>query len=206
MVVERVVVENVLSDGIRLSDNQHGSKAAIRSIRDVRVTAADHPDGLDGTGEACLWIGHRVIQPVRRIEGRSCGAMGLWTGNAIRDTIIEDVTVRDTPVGIYPEHETTRVVFRRLDVSAAVTGFNVEWWYGGSGSSELTVEHFTIAAGERGIFLDAGTFGSTIRHGKVTAQDGIGHPANLADPDRPNRIERKTIDLSGVPGRKVWRH
>jgi hypothetical protein len=206
MTVERVVVTHVLSDGVRLSDNRPDSKAVVRRVADVRVFGADNPEGLGGTGEACVWIGHRVAEPVRRIRARHCGAMGLWTGNASRDTIFEDVTVRDTPVGVYVEHETTRVVFRRLDLSAAHTGFNVEWWYGGAGSSQLTLEAFRIAAGDTAVFLDAGTFGSTVKNGKVTAPDGIGYPANLADPRRPNVIDRKSIDLSGVPGRKVWQH
>jgi hypothetical protein len=206
MVVERVVVRNVLSDGVRLSDNRSDSTAVIRRVRDVRVTDADHPEGLNGTGEACIWIGHRVREVVRRVEARRCGWMGLWTGNVSRETIIEDVTIADTRTGIYSEHRTRRVLFRRLDVTAAGTGFNVEWWYDGSGSSDLAVEQFTITAGNIGIFLDAGTYGTSIRRGKVKAPDGIGHPAHLVDPGRPNVIERLTIDLSGVPGRKVWQH
>jgi predicted NUDIX family NTP pyrophosphohydrolase len=206
VVVERVVVRNVLSDGLRLSDNSNDSQATIRRVWDVRVSDADNPESLNGTGEACIWIGHRVAEGVRRIAGRRCGWMGLWTGNAIRDTIIQDVTISGTPVAIYPEHSTTRVVFRRLDLSASGTGFNVEWWYGGAGSGDLTVEQFRITAGRRGIFLDAGTFGTVIRNGVVVAPDGIGYPANLADPSKPNVIEQRTIDLSRVPGRKVWRH
>jgi hypothetical protein len=204
--VERVVVRHVTNVGVRLSDNRTDSNATIRRVWDVRVFDADSPESLNGTGEACVWIGHRVAEGVRRIAAQRCDWMGLWTGNAIRDTIIQDVTIRDTPVAIYPEHRTTRVVFRRLDLTAEKNAFNVEWWYDGVGSSDLTVEQFRITAGRIGIFLDAGTFGTVVRNGVVTAPDGIGHPANLADPNRPNVIERRTINLSGVPGRKVWRH
>ena len=205
-IVQRVVVRDVRSVGVRMSDNRTDSDATIRRVWDVRVSDADNPESLNGTGEACFWIGHRVAEGVRRIAGDRCDWMGLWTGNAIRDTIIQDVTIRDTPVAIYPEHRTTRVLFRRLDLTAEKTAFNVEWWYDGVGSSDLTVEQFRMTAGRIGIFLDAGTFGTTVRNGVVRAPDGIGHPANLVDPSRPNVIERNTINLSGVPGRKVWQH
>jgi hypothetical protein len=206
VVVERVIVGHVTNTGVRLSDNHYDSNATIRRVLDVRVFDADSPESLNGTGEACIWIGHRVAEGVRRISAQRCDWMGLWTGNAIRDTLIQDVTIKDTPIAIYPEHQTTRVVFRRLDLTAEGNAFNVEWWYDGMGSSELTVEQFRIKAGRTGIFLDSGTFGSVIRNGIVIAPNGIAHPANLVDPSKPNVIERRTIDLSGVPGRKVWQH
>jgi len=84
----------------------------------------------------------------------------------------------------------------------------VEWWYGGEGSSLLTFDTGTIycPAGQTGIFLDAGTFGCAIRGVTFTGPgDAIGLPANLADPSKPNTVDRASCVFKNG-GRQVYTH
>jgi hypothetical protein len=137
--------------------------------------------------------------------------MGVWTGNGAKNTIVEDVTVADIgprgSIGIYAEHGTTFVTFRKLDINVTGTGVNVEWWYGGDGSSNLIIEDFKIIGGVgapyAGVFMDAGTFASTVRRGTITMNsngDGVGYPTGNLCGSPGNTIETSTITFQSSGG------
>ncbi|HXG77151.1 MAG TPA: fibronectin type III domain-containing protein [Gaiellaceae bacterium] len=182
LIVERLVVRNVLSDGLRMSDNQAGSSAVIQRVKDVDVDTARGAPIAAGTGESGVWIGHRISETVERIRIRRGGWMGLWTGNAARDITIQDLTISDTGPrnsnGVYFEHDSIRITIRRFDISAPL-GFIAEWpaGWGEWSTQDVTLEDGTITDPGTsgcgiGIYLDElstiGTF--TVRRVKFVGQ------------------------------------
>lgn len=164
------------------------------------------PRSSNGTAEAGYWIGQRTT--AARLTAARCAWMGMWTGAKCDGSLIEDFELLEMPlVGLYCEHVTSNSRFRRFRINSASNCVNVEWWYGGAGSHDLIFEDFDIHTDNGwGFFLDAGTYGCTIRNGKISGKNGIAHPLNLVDPSRPNLIDWASIDMSGVTGTKQWQH
>lgn len=168
--------------------------------------SADPPGIRDGTGEAGFWFGNPTT--ARRIHAENVSWMGIWTGNLCQGTavdpcIFEDVKVKQpntgsAGIGIYVEHVTKYAIFRRFDVETTNgNGINIEWWYGGEGSSNLVFEDGRVYCPnprnldyrDAGIFADAGTYGCTFR--RITfwgPGNALGLPNNLASPV-PNVVE-----------------
>jgi hypothetical protein len=125
------------------------------------------PRSSDGTAEAGFWFGNTTS--ARRLISRRCAWMGMWTGSQCDNSVIEDFQLLEQPyVGLYIEHVTHDCVFRRFKIESSGTGINIEWWYGGAGSYNLTFEDGDIycpAGGYplAGVFADAGTYGLTFR-------------------------------------------
>jgi hypothetical protein len=136
------------------------------------------PGKMGGTGEACFWIGNRTN--AKRLYAARAGWMGAFVGARCHDSVIEDFTVEQCPVGVYVEHVAHDVTFRRLftrDIRdqpvaggsepggvLAARSVSVEWWYGGQGSYNLTLENCDIycPAGNDprcGVYVGPGTYG-----------------------------------------------
>jgi hypothetical protein len=137
--------------------------------------------------------------------------MGMWTGAKNFGSVIEDFELLEMPhVGLYVEHVTANATFRRGRIESQDSGINVEWWYGGAGSYGLTFEDLDIYCPPRtgvvsGMFLDAGTYGCTIRSVRFWGPgDAIGLPNNLAGPT-PNVVDEASC-LFENSGQRIWYH
>lgn len=214
---------NYTYDGIRIMQWPAQPSTGTWFLSDIisENVSETPPRSGNGTHESCLWMGQRA--DVRRVLLRNGAWMGLWTGAYCRDSVFEDITSIDQPnVGIYIEHVTSGCVFRRLNIKTWSWGIVSEWWYqdgvygpslpygGKAGSFDNVIEDFEIQVDDPngwGIFLDAGTFGYTIRNGRIYgAGNGIRYPANLVDPARPNQIDWASIDMSGLAGIPSQQH
>lgn len=166
-------------------------------------------DAPAGTQNAGIAIGYSVHASRLIANGQW---MGIETWARCQDSIIEDFVVAmdvgggvytgAVPlVGVYCEHVTTRTIFQRFDVRANNNGFNVEWTYGGVGSSFITFRNGMVycAAGQYGIFLDAGTYGCVIQNVTFWGPgNAIGTPNNMVDPTHPNTFSGNTFNQSGA--------
>ena len=167
------------------------------------------PGSMDGTGEAGFWFGNPT--DAKRLIARNCGWMGMWTGSKASGSIIEDFQIEQARgVGLYVEHVTSNSVFRRFKIKSAGNGINIEWWYGGEGSSNLLFEDGDIYCPPNldyrsaGVFADAGTFGCTFRRIRFWGPgNAIGLPNKLVDPSKPNKVEDCVFENSG---QKVYYH
>lgn len=185
--------------------------AAPAHLHDLDVAGihADPPRSSNGTAEAGLWVGNNAI--VERCRIRDCAWMGIWTGAAcswlrLSDARV-DVSMNPHAVGIYVEHETDDAHFQRCRVVADGNAFSVEWWYDGHGSRHLVVEDGYFESRNGWCFyLDAGTYGCTLRRLTLAGLNGIAHPAHLADPSQPNTIDWDTIDATRLTGQRELVH
>lgn len=157
---------------------------ALTTISDCSATDVRQPQPgkMGGTGEANFWIGNTTR--ASRLYAARTGWMGMFTGSKCHNSILEDITIEDVPVGIYIEHVTHDTVFRRFRISGvrdqAVAGgtepggilaaraISVEWWYGGQGSYNLTFEDGDIycpagADPRCGLYVGPGTYGVVVR-------------------------------------------
>ena len=137
-----------------------------RVVRPVRGSS-------DGTAEACLWLGSKGI--VRRVTVRRCGLIGVWTGTANEGSIVEDVTVDRTRVGVYLEHFTTRAKFQRLRIGPNVSrGVNAEWANPNRGgrpaSMDNVIQNSSFETTLVGVYLDQGTTRTSIQGSKFVGQ------------------------------------
>ena len=140
--------------------------------------ATARPGSMGGTGEACFWIGNRTR--ASRLYAARAGWMGAFVGARCHDSVIEDFTIQECPVGIYIEHVCHDTVFRRVVTTAirdqpvaggsepgnvlAARSISVEWWYGGAGSYNLTFENCDLycpagADPRCGVYVGPGTYG-----------------------------------------------
>ena len=208
MVIEKLHVQNYDRTGIGIMIWPQQEVTAPVTVRDciIENVSAIPPRSRNGTSEACLWIGNKTN--VNRVKIRNGAWMGMWTGSLCHDSVFEDIEISDCPhVGLYIEHQTKRVVFRRCSFSAMDNAVNIEWWYGGEGSNSILFEDCTFnSTNGWGIFADAGTYDLTVRRCKFLGKNGIALPKNLVDPTKPNNFDAASCDLTGVTGIKTTVH
>lgn len=169
LVVRRVVVRDFTSYGIFADQNRPDARLEVPVLiedADVRGVSRSKPRSSKGTAEAGIWLGNRGR--VRRVRVRDCSWMGIWTGTACTDSILEDLDVDDCPtgVGVYIEHTTRRTTFRRFHVGAKVKiGFVGEWDYGRNkpASIDNVIEDGLIEAMRIGVYLDQGSLRTVVR-------------------------------------------
>lgn len=176
-VARRIVARRFLSYGVEVDPNNYGfTTNSPYSLSDLTISQVSRqvPGSSDGTAEACLWLGSPGT--TRRVSVRSCAISGIWTGTAMKNSRVEDATIRDSRVGIYMEHYTTASTFERLRIGPGVTrGVNAEWdnpAVGGKPASvDNVIEGARIESTHVGVYLDAGTTRTVIRRCVFVGQD-----------------------------------
>lgn len=144
----------------------------------------------NGTAEAGIWLGQRTL--AERLLILAGDWMGGWTGAVFTGTM-QDFQILGVPfVGLYNEHRTVDAIFRRFRIESAATGINIEWWYGGEGSRNLTFEDGYIkSASGTAVFVDAGNYGMVFR--RCHFEGNVFFPKRLVDPSKPNVLENCTF-------------
>jgi hypothetical protein len=186
LVVERLELSGFTDVGLRASTNQlvsyGGSTPRMDHIWDVSVDGVSRstPGASNGTGEAGVWIGHPVVNGVRRIKVRNVSWSGIETVNNAWDTTLSDLDIdmggayQAAGVGVYLEHFSRNLVFERFSITGARVGFNAEWadpgWGGLPAANNAVIQTGAIdSAGTRlsgrqaGVYLDEGTDATTVR-------------------------------------------
>lgn len=203
-----------------MSWNPQGQNTTPFNIHDLKVSgiSANPPRSSNGTAEAGLWLAQ--LANLSRIEfGPGNAWMDLWTGGLGQGGHYTDLLfTHPEGVAIYHEHVTSNLVVENFKILQGRSGqsnpINVEWTYGGQGSSSITWRAFEIycPAGATGIFLDAGTYGCTIGDPSPNAPlciftgpgDAIGLPNNLAGPTK-NIVNTSNIVFKNT-GQQVYYH
>ena len=186
LVVERLQLSDFTDVGLRASTNQvvsyGGSTPRMDHIWDVSVDGVSRatPGASNGTGEAGVWIGHPVVNGVRRIKVRNVSWSGIETVNNAWDTTLSDLDIdmggayQFAGVGVYLEHFSRNLVFDRFSITGARVGFNAEWadpgWGSLAASNNAVIQNGTVdSAGTKvsgrqaGVYLDYGTVATTVR-------------------------------------------
>lgn len=220
LTVEKQYIHDYTSYGYGLMQwPAQPSPPGVRSkITDLHVKhiSRNPPRSSDGTAEADLWVGQTA--DVMRVLLESAAWMQIWTGARHYNSGWSDVTMRDTQlVGWYPEHNTwdttmTRSVNEYSPAQLANTN-NVEWWYGGEGSKNLTWDLFDyyVPKNSYAFFIDAGNGGCIVGPRPGCRVWGPGNiaafPNNIVSGLGPNVITLANIDMSELEGNKnVYYH
>ena len=166
--VQRVIARRFTSYGVYADAYpDYGPLPRPMVLTDIDATQVSRPvpRSANGTAEACLWVGSRAI--VQRVHVADCAWMGVWTGTGTSKSLLEDLDVDRTHVGIYAEHYTQQTTFRRFRVGpAVVTGVVCEWDNPKTGGKPVCVQD-TFADGmvdstRNGVYLDEGTSRTTV--------------------------------------------
>lgn len=210
LVIKRVTADGFSDYGILVDANDRSRRvnqpAQLEDI-DISEVGRAQRRSSNGTAEACLWIGNTAI--VRRAILRSCAWTGLWTGTASTRSLVEDVVIDRTPVGVYLEHFTTDSTFQRFRVGPKVrTGLVCEWadpqWDLKPACVDVVFQDSAIDSCDIGVSLGSGTTRTTIR--RVTfinqriaaAIDPKGVETEYADND-VSRIAPDAVGFSREP-------
>jgi Right handed beta helix region len=141
----------------------HRPRAALRNVAlDNRIAAIYDPATANGTHEGAIWSGGGKAALIgNAIEGT--GWDGIETVGSSERVSIVDNRIARTRTGIYLEHSTNRSLVSGNAIGRVRTGINVEWRYGGVGSSRNVFTFNRIdGASETGIFLDVGSDGNRV--------------------------------------------
>jgi nitrous oxidase accessory protein NosD len=169
LVVQRVRARGFTDYGVFVDANDRGRQTTRPAlIEDIVITdvARAQPRSSNGTAEACVWVGNSAT--VRRAVLRRCAWMGVWTGTASTGSVLEDLIIDDTPVGVYIEHFTTGSLFQRLRIGPRVhTGIACEWadpeWGGKPACVDDLIQDSTIDSCAIGVDMGSGTTRTTVR-------------------------------------------
>jgi parallel beta-helix repeat protein len=201
MSVARSRMSNFRFYGIYFALNEHGSTdAAMHALAlDNVVTDINDPNSNDGTHEGGIWTGGVEAAVIGNVIRRT-GVDGIETiGSSLRVSVVGN-RIRDTPVGIYLEHSTIGSLFARNEIVGAPTGINVEWTYGGTGSSSNTFYGNSVSRATRaGVFVEVGSDGNTIEQNTFTLMNG---PAIVLQGSSNNIVRGNR--LCGSRGAIVW--
>lgn len=173
---KRIVATGFRSYGIAVDPNQFGYRAHRPfTLRDLSISGVQRRvrGSSNGRAEACLWLGSPGT--VRRVRVRGCGITGIWTGTAMRNSLVTDATIDRAPVGIYIEHYTTGTTFDRLRVGPNVSrGVNAEWSNVSAGqkpaSAGNVIEDADFRTTHVGVYLDQGTTHTVVRGARFAGQ------------------------------------
>jgi len=176
LVVRGVHVEGATDYGVYVDGNGNGRPGGPAALlEDVAVTgvARPQPRSSNGTAEACLWLG--ATATVRHAVLRTCAWMGVWTGGATNGSVLEDLSIDDSPVGVYIEHFTTGSVFQELRIGPQVrTGVVCEWadpdWGRKPACVDDVIQDSTIDSCAIGVDLGIGTTRTSVRRVTFSSQ------------------------------------
>jgi hypothetical protein len=138
-------------------------------LTDLTVSSVSRPipKSANGTAEACVWVGSKAS--VARVRVRSCAWMGVWTGTAMQDGLLQDIDADATPTGIYAEHFTKTTTFDRFRIGPQVDrGIICEWddpsWGGLPACTGNVFENGVIDSRLVGVYLDEGTSSTQVNN------------------------------------------
>jgi len=179
-VARRLVISGFRSFGAVVDPNDGAYRARVPYIvEDLRIShvARGVPGSSDGTAEACLWLGS--TGRVRRIDVRRCSLIGIWTGSAHRNSLIEHVRIDRTRVGVYVEHFTTASRLQNLRIGPNVSrGINAEWadpaWDHKPASVDNIIQDSHFDTTVVGVYLDEGTTRTVVRRSRFVNQTWAG--------------------------------
>jgi hypothetical protein len=169
LVIRRVVARNFQSYGLLIDTNIRNDVVQRPPLIEGVVASNvgwSPPGSSNGTAEACVWIGNTAV--VRQVRANHCAGEGIWVGMAASGTLFEDIRVTDSDIGMYFEHFVRSSTFRRLQIGPGVRrGVTCEWadpaWNSQPACTNLVIEGSWFDTEVVGVYLDAGTTGTTVR-------------------------------------------
>ncbi len=179
LVVQRVIVRNLLGWGVYVDPYPNygyvPNPAPFLEDLDIANVARVPAGSANGTAEAGLWIG--VQATVRRVKIRNAYWMGVWTGTAAKNALLEDLDVDGSSTGIYLEHDTIASTFQRFRLGPSLRqGFVMEWGVcpGCPGAAQgNTLQDGTVESRVAGVNMDLGSGSqqpNTVRRVKFVGQ------------------------------------
>ena len=174
--VVRTQVAGFRSFGINFVQPAYGNlSSGLRSVA-LDNTISDIVDTIDtqGRSQAGIWSGGAQASIIGNRIART-GWDGIETVGSSDGVAVIRNRVSTTRTGIYVEHQTTHSLVADNEVTDVATGINVEWTYGGVGStSNRFVGNTIVRASLVGIFLDVGSNDNIVK--RNTFQD-VASPA-----------------------------
>lgn len=221
LVLERSQFFDFTDVAARLSDNvpvpRGASTPVIDHVSDLTIDGVSRstPGASNGTAEAGLWVGHPVRNGVSRIKVRNVSWSGIETVNNAWDTRFSDLDIdmsgaRAAGVGVYMEHYTWNAIFENFSIVGARTGFNGEWadpaTGGKPGANAVTIRNgiidsagSTLGGRQAGIYLDEGTFQTTVTGVTFTNQNWAGIGAYKTTGDNTFTGNTYRLGATAVP-------
>lgn len=170
-----------------------GQTSRLAAISDILVDGVTRsvPGSSNGTAEAGLWIGHPVVQGVRRVKIRNVSWSGLETVNNSWETVFSDLDIdmsgpsQSAGVAVYMEHFNFYNVFENFRITGAKVGFAGEWadpsWGGKPGANYVTIREgsvdtagSTLPGNQAGVYLDEGSHSTTVTNVRFLNQNWAG--------------------------------
>jgi hypothetical protein len=132
--IKRCVISDVFDYGLLVQpyfSNAYTyvpNPAPIIEDCDVKNVYRNARGSNSGKSEACMWVG--VTATVNRVRLQNCGWMGLWVGSNTNNARFTDLTILDTPTGIYVEHWMRDTIIERFQIGpltglAGPAGYNI---------------------------------------------------------------------------------
>jgi hypothetical protein len=174
MSVIRTEIRGFRSYGIDFAQRHYRRPAAAlhNLALDNRISDITNPRTASGRSEGGIWSGG-VAAAIVGNRVRDTGWDGVQTVGSSRGTTIVDNDIARTRTGIYIEHETTRSLIAGNAIADVIIGINVEWRYGGRGSSRNTYAGNRIVdPRQTGIFIDVAGDRNRIVDNVVAGGDG----------------------------------
>ena len=151
-----------------------------------------------------MWIGNTAV--VRRIRAHDCAWEGLWAGLEAHDALFEDVRVTNIEIGVYLEHFVHSSTFRRLQIGPNVQrGLICEWadpgWKSLPACVGNVIEQSFFETEIVGVYLDAGTTGTTVRASTFVHQcwAGIGNHQGINNLYDTAGNDYRDLGVAAVP-------
>jgi parallel beta helix pectate lyase-like protein len=169
LVIQRTIAGHFHSWGLIVDANEAAvpvSRPPVVEDVDAAYVSWSSPRSSNGTAEACVWIGSTAV--VRRVRAHDCAWEGLWVGTAASNALFEDIRITDVRIGVYLEHFVNSSTFRRLQIGPNVSrGLTCEWadpaWDSRPACVNNVIEQSSFDTQTVGVYLDAGTTGTTVR-------------------------------------------
>lgn len=182
--IARLRVSHVTDYGLYLGADGKNLGTIPASVQDIQV------DGVSTTGSdsnptvgTAILVGHPAT--VKRLQAQNFGRYGVWVGQAINNSSLEDVDLAsDVPTaqGIYSGHRTSNVAVNRLIVDVPGNAIATDWRYSDPAFEDEVVGtdglQFTdgniISSQQTGVYVDTGTKGLSLDNVVIAgAKDNI---------------------------------
>ncbi len=191
--VDGADISNFSEFGVLMDEWADGAphvNAKLWEVRNVRARNIGSGRTSNGRAEAGIHAGGNGWVHHCDVEG---DWEAVWTGWG--RTLIEHVTARSGHVGVYHEHGSSGEVRYSRVTGGDAPAVNVEWWYGGNGSSDLHYHDCTLERTTPGpvVVLDAGTYACRFERLTIVGTEGFSLPKYLVDPTRPNVVDEASI-------------